>query len=70
MAAKPLVGSLQLKLENGTTSTGKIRLKTLSFDIKPEAQDMDVYQVGQAIASLQSKPLYTIIRSNNFELLY
>lgn len=70
MAAKPLTGSLQIKLENGTTSTGRIKLKTLSYDIRPDAQDLDVFQVGQAIANLQSKPLHTIIKVNNFELVY
>jgi len=70
MAAKPLIGSLQIKLENGTTSTGRVKLKTLSYDIRPDAQDLDVFQVGQAIANLQSKPLNTIIKVNNFELVY
>ncbi|WAM31615.1 DUF1659 domain-containing protein [Caldicellulosiruptor naganoensis] len=70
MAANPLTGNLLIKLQNGTTSTGKIKVKTLSYDIRPDAQDLDVYQVAQAIASLQTKPLYTVVRQNNFELVY
>ncbi|WAM33753.1 DUF1659 domain-containing protein [Caldicellulosiruptor morganii] len=70
MAANPLTGNLLIKLQNGTTSTGRIKVKTLSYDIKPDAQDLDVYQVARAIAGLQSKPLYTIVRQSNFELVY
>lgn len=70
MAAKALTGSLQIKVENGTTSTGKLKLKTLSYDINPAAQDADVYTVGSAIANVQTKPLVGIIRVNYYDLVF
>ena len=70
MPARPLTGSLQIKLENGQTSTGKMRIKTLSYDIKPDAQDIDVYTLGSAIANIQTKSLVGIIRVNNYDLSF
>lgn len=56
--------SLQLVLNDGVDmSTGRPVYKYKTFNsVKPQATADELYNVAQAFASLQNRPLYNIIR--------
>ncbi|MEZ0537151.1 DUF1659 domain-containing protein [Caldicellulosiruptoraceae bacterium PP1] len=61
-------GELIIKLENGLTSTGRARVRTLSFDIKPNSTDEDILAIGSALSNLQSKNLIGIYKTQTYEV--
>ncbi|MDD3841008.1 MAG: DUF1659 domain-containing protein [Clostridia bacterium] len=61
---------LQLRLDKGTDGDGRriIRTKTLTR-IKHDSADQDLFDVAQAVASLQKNGLVGIIRVDQSELV-
>lgn len=68
MATVLVSAEMVVKLANGTTQNGSIRVKNWSFDVKPTAQDADIIAVGSALANLQKKTALSIYKVQNFEL--
>lgn len=62
--------SLKLKFDCGLDdSTGKTKVKSKTFsNIKHDASADNVYQVGEAIASLQNHDLLEVIKLDNTTL--
>lgn len=60
--AKNIKGiKLQVRVENGSTSSGTTKLKNLNFNkIKLTATDDELYEAGKAISELQTLPLSDI----------
>lgn len=53
--------SLRLLLNNGQTDSGKMRIRTKSFqDINDNATDEQLFRAGSQIGSLYAKDLVTI----------
>jgi len=71
MAVERIPGAtnLRLVLETGVDESGKPILRNKNFDgIKAQAQDQDLYEVGQALVGLQKHPLNKLIRTDQNEL--
>ena len=52
---------LQIRVENGSTSSGTTKLKNLNFNkIKLTATDDQLYEAAKAISELQTLPLSDI----------
>ncbi|MGI6604005.1 MAG: DUF1659 domain-containing protein [Firmicutes bacterium] len=59
----PELCQLQLRLQTGTDEGGKPVVRARSFtNVKVNASDQDIYDVGQALASLQIHPLVAVRR--------
>lgn len=68
--AMPVQSTLQLVVQTGTDANGDPVLRTRSYrNVKTEAQDADVYEVGQVLAGLQIHPLNAIQRLNEVDLV-
>jgi len=65
-----LRSSLRLVLDNGLHPTsGKMVFKTKSFNnVKTDANADQLYAVAQALAELQTLPLYGVERVDNSEI--
>ncbi|MCW2276894.1 DUF1659 domain-containing protein [Heliophilum fasciatum] len=62
----PQSTALLISLEEGTTTSGSPKYKTLTFsNINTGATNQDVYDIGAALAGLQNKTLYQIERKDN-----
>ena len=60
---------LNIRLENGTTSTGKTAVKTVSFsNVKLDASDEDMFAAGNAYATLVTLPLESVRMTDLYEL--
>lgn len=54
---------LQISLQTGTDEAGKPVISAKSFaNVKPDALDQDVFDVAQALASLQIYPVVAVRR--------
>lgn len=61
---------LKVLFENGVDSKGEIIIKTKTFsNVRKEASADQLFQAGQALASLCSLSLVNIERADNFELV-
>ena len=61
---------LKVLLESGINAKGEIIIKTKTFsNVRKEATADQLFQAGQALASLCSLPLVNIERTDNFELI-
>lgn len=70
MIRNSLVSTLVIQVQTGVGATGKPMLKAKSYPfLSPSVTDDVVYEVGQAIASLQSDPLHAIERIDRAELV-
>lgn len=72
MAAKKNVSNvrLQIRLNNGTTASGKVSVKTLSLgQIKLGATDQELLDAGSALAGLSSLPLEGLRRVETGDLV-
>ena len=66
----PFTSRFVLVLQVGTELDGNPILKNRIYhNVKAEALDQDVFDVGQAIASLQNNPLYMTERIDREELV-
>ncbi|NLW44814.1 MAG: DUF1659 domain-containing protein [Syntrophomonadaceae bacterium] len=62
--SEPTSSELIIRVEDGTTSSGAIRYKNLSFrNIKAGATDNDVKAVADLLGNAQIKPVAGILRS-------
>lgn len=71
MAAKNnvITLTLQVRLNDGTTSSGKEKIRTVSFsNVKLSATDQQLYDAGAAVASLLASPLSGLRRVDTGEL--
>ncbi len=60
---------LTLQLQTGTDPLGQPTVKNKTYNnIKPTATDENVFAVANALASLQTLPLYGIGRLNTYAL--
>lgn len=60
---------LQVRLDNGTTSTGKSAVKNVNFsNVKLTATDQQLYDAGTAAASLLSRSLLGIHKIDTRDL--
>ncbi|MEK3988658.1 DUF1659 domain-containing protein [Robertmurraya sp. FSL R5-0851] len=61
---------LKVLFENGLNSKGEVIIKTKIFsNVRKEATADQLFQAGQALASLCSLPVVNIERADNFELV-
>lgn len=66
----PRNSTIVLQLNGGTRQDGSvITVRRVINNVKTTATDQDVYDVAVAIASLQSLPVLTVIRTNDEELV-
>ncbi len=66
----PVQSTLQMVVQTGTSANGDPVLRTRSYrNVKTDALDADVYDVGQALAGLQIHPLNVIQRLNEMDLV-
>lgn len=65
----PLATSLRLQVQTGTDAGGNPIYRVRSYSrIKPDAADQDVYDIAQALGSLQVHPVNAISRVNESDL--
>ncbi|CEP68839.1 Protein of unknown function DUF1659 [Moorella glycerini] len=65
----PLATTLRLQVQTGTDATGQPVYRVRSYSrVKPSASDQDVYDVAQAIGSLQVHPVNAVSRVNENDL--
>ena len=61
---------LQLRVENGTTSSGDVAVKSINFSkIKLDADDQALLDAGNAVALLQSHALQGLRRVTTVDLV-
>jgi len=65
----PLATSLRLQVQTGTDAGGSPLYRVRSYSrVKPDAADQDVYDIAQALGSLQVHPVNAISRVNESDL--
>ncbi|WP_406678042.1 DUF1659 domain-containing protein [Moorella sp. ACPs] len=65
----PLATTLRLQVQTGTGANGQPVYRVRSYSrVKPSASDQDVYDVAQAIGSLQVHPVNAVSRVNENDL--
>ncbi|MBC7324301.1 MAG: DUF1659 domain-containing protein [Moorella sp. (in: Bacteria)] len=65
----PLATTLRLQVQTGTGADGKPLYRVRSYSrVKPSASDQDVYDVAQAIGSLQVHPVNAVSRVDENDL--
>ncbi|PMQ02380.1 MAG: hypothetical protein CBR30_01690 [Dictyoglomus sp. NZ13-RE01] len=66
----PLMNQIRLLLVVGQDAQGNniTRYRTIN-NVKPDATDQDVYDVGVLLAGLQKHPLVKVLRENDEELI-
>ena len=70
VSSVPQISRFVLILQVGTELDGNPILKNRIYqNVKAEATDQDVFDVGQALASLQNYPLYMTERIDREELI-
>ncbi len=70
VSSVPHTSRFTLVLQVGTELDGNPILKNRIYNnVKAEATDQDVFDVGQAIAALQNNPLYMTERTDREELI-
>lgn len=68
--AFPVQTTLQVVVQTGVSAAGEPVLKTRSYrNVKVEALDADVYEIGQVLAGLQAHPVNAIQRVNEIDLV-
>lgn len=61
--------SLKVKFDCGLNDTGKTIVKSRTYsNLKPDATNLDVYNVANALASLQQHPVLEIAKIDNTTL--
>jgi hypothetical protein len=61
---------LLIKVKTGTDATGNDVLSTQTFKkVKNTAVDDDIFSVAQTIGALESTPVISVMRTDNFELV-
>jgi len=66
----PVRTNLQIVVQTGTSDEGNPIYRTRNFrNVKTDAADQDVYDVGVALAGLQQHPVNAIQRLNEFDLV-
>ncbi len=66
----PVRTNLQIVVQTGTSDEGNPIYRTRTFrNVKTDAADQDVYDVGAALAGLQQHPVNVIQRLNEFDLV-
>lgn len=61
--------SIVIKVQTGTTTTGKASYTSRSFgDINPEISDDNVFSIGQKLAGLQKYDLGSVNREDTAEI--
>ncbi len=71
MAAQKIITNikLQVRVDNGTTTTGAVTLKNINLNqIKLEATDDQLLLAGQGVANLQASSLSGIRLINTYDL--
>ncbi len=71
MAAQKIITNikLQVRVDNGTTTTGAVTLKNINLNqIKLEATDDQILLAGQGVANLQASSLSGIRLINTYDL--
>lgn len=70
IVANKLSTTLQLKVKTGTDERGNDVFQTQSYRrVKTGAADGDIYSVAQAIGSLESTPVASIMKADSYELV-
>lgn len=70
VVASKLSTSLQLKVKQGVDERGEDIIATQTFRrVKVDASDGDIYDVAQAIGSLESTPVVSTQKSDSYELV-
>ncbi|MBN2287031.1 MAG: DUF1659 domain-containing protein [Tissierellales bacterium] len=65
-----LEGKVTLVLNNGTDGDGNILTKNKTYSkVKPSATDEDLFAVVSGIASLQEKPVISVRKTEEFDLV-
>ncbi|WP_258359871.1 DUF1659 domain-containing protein [Moorella sulfitireducens (nom. illeg.)] len=65
----PLATTLRLQVQVGTDAGGQPVYRVRSYNrVKPAAADQDVYDVAQALGSLQVYPVNAVSRLNENDL--
>jgi hypothetical protein len=65
-----LEGKVTLILNNGTDVNGNTLTKSKTYTkVKPTAADEDLYTVAAHIASLQDKPVISVRKTEEFDLV-
>jgi len=61
---------VRLRFVDGVDGDGRERLVSRSYsNVKAEANDTDVYEVAVDMSGLQTKPLKTVVRTDEKELV-
>ena len=62
--------ALQLRVKTGTDESGNDKIATQAYRrIKAAALDSDIFSVAQLIGSLESTPVVSVIKAENYELV-
>ena len=63
LAVTPLQTTVRLRVQVGTDAGGDPILRSRNYDqVKPAAQDQDVFDVAQALAGLHRDPVVQVVR--------
>jgi len=70
IVANKLSTALQLKVKTGTDERGNDIIATQTYRrVKINALDEDIYEVAQTLGGMESTPVISIVKAENFELV-
>ena len=70
VVANKISTALLLRVKTGIDEKGNDVLATQTFrKVKNSAVDSDIFSVAQTIGTLESTPIMSVMRSDNFELV-